>query len=180
MAKGRGEATPVRRAEARVVRENPDGAVEPLVALRTVVLYTVTDAFGLVVEEVMWAGYHLDRVLAPLLGKAPQMVPLAVRQEMLEGTYSAALETLESRDGQGASAAYDPQVVHATIQDWAGVIMQMITTCYPLRPMDESSMHGQIVGLLRELGVSDPSNPRPARYLPNDVRHRLVSRSHTD
>jgi hypothetical protein len=180
MAKGRRQAPPVRHAEVRATRENPDGAVEPLVALRTVVLWTVTDAFGLVVEEVMWTGYHLDRILAPLLGKEPQMVPLAVRQEMLEGNYTAALDNLESRDGQDAAAAYDPQVVHATIQDWAGVIMQMVTTCYPLRPMDESAMHGQVVGLLRELGVSDPTNPRPARYLPNDVRHRLVSRRRTD
>jgi hypothetical protein len=47
---------------------------------------------------------------------------------------------------------------------------------YRLRPLEESALHGQITGLLRELGVGDPANPRGSRYLPTVVRHRLIAR----
>lgn len=164
---------PVRKTEARAARTNPEGAQAPLIALRTVILFTFTDAFGLVPEESMWVAYHLDEVLAPLLSKRPGNVPLAVRQEMLEGNYSAALNRIEERDDRFAAGVFDPAAKRATATDWAAVTMQMISECYQLRPLDESAMTGQIVGLLRELGVDDPKNPRPARYLPNDVRHRL-------
>ena len=149
-------------------------------ALRTVILFTLTDSFGLVPEESMWAGYHIhpDRILAPLVGKHPLTVPVAVRREMTaDHPYTQALDNLETRDDRNATAAYDPRVIHADINDWVAVIMQMVTTCYPLRPLEESSMHGQLVGVLRELGVGDRTNPRAARYLPNDVRHRLANRT---
>lgn len=164
---------PVNKAEERATRMNPEGQVAPLVALQTVVLWTLTDAFGLVPEETMWASYHLDEILSPLMGKEPTSVPLAVRQEMLDKNYSAALERMESRDDRFAAATFDPAAKRATAHDWAAVTLQMITECYRMRPMEESAMTGLIVGLLRELGVDDATNPRPARYLPNDVRHRL-------
>lgn len=167
------QPAPVRQAEARAGKVNPAGAMAPLTALRTVVLYTFTDAFGLVAEEAMWAGYHLDDILAPLLSREPDVVPLSVRQEMLEGTYTRALELIEARDDRSGGATWDAETIHANVNDWAGVTMQMISECYQMRPLEESAMHGKIVGLLRELGVDDPKNPRPARYLPNDVRHRL-------
>ena len=166
-------ADPVRKAEARAVQTNPAGALAPLDGLRTVILFTVADAFGLVPEETMWVGYHLDDILSPLMGRTPGSVPLAVRQEMLEGNYTRELNLIDARDNRAATAVWDPNAVHATVNDWAAVTMQMITECYQMRPLEESAMHGKIVGLLRELGVDDPKNPRPARYLPNDVRHRL-------
>lgn len=168
---------PVRRTETRAVRHNPAGAMAPAEALRTVILYTWADAFGLVAEEVMWAGFHLDDILAPLLDKKPGNVPLPVRQEMLEGNYTRALERIEARDDRGGNTVWDPHATHATVHDWAAVAMAMVSECYRgLRPLEESAMHGKIVGLLRELGVDDPTNPRPARYLPNDIRHRLNNR----
>lgn len=167
---------PVRKAEAHALAENPTGAIAPMEALRTVILFTISDAFGLVSEEVLWAGYHLDEILAPLVSKQPVSVPLAVRQEMLDGTYTRSLEQIEARDDRSGGTVWDPNAVHATVNDWAAVTMQMITECYRLRVMEESAMHGQIIGLLRELGVDDPNNPRPARYLPNDIRHRLNHR----
>lgn len=165
--------TPVRQSEVRAALRNPDSNVASLDALRTVILYTFTDAFGLVTEETLWVGYHLDEILAVLMNKTPENVPIAVRQEMLEGVYSAALQTIELRDDRDAAVAWDKNTVHATAQDWAAVTMQTITECYQMRPLEESAMHGKIVGVLRELGVDSPTNPRAARYLPNDVRHRL-------
>lgn len=168
---------PVRQVEARAGKVNPAGAMAPLTALRTVILYTFTDAFGLVAEESMWTGYHLDDILAPLLTREPSVVPLSVRQEMLEGTYTRALEMIEARDDRSGGAAYDADATRADVNDWAGVTMQMISECYQMRQLEESAMHGKIVGLLRELGVDDPTNPRPSRYLPNDVRHRLNNKT---
>lgn len=164
---------PVRKAERRVVQLNPEGTLAPLEALRTVVLWTFTDAFGLVTEEVMWSGYHLDKILAPLMNKTPVNVPLSVRHEMLDGTYTDALAAYEARDDRRGGSTWDSNATHASANDWAAVIMQMVTECYHVRPLEESAMHGQIVGLLRELGVDHDTNPRAARYLPNDVRHRL-------
>jgi hypothetical protein len=171
------QTEPVRKAEVRAVQENPAGTMAPLEAMRTVVLFTITDAFGLVPEETMWAGYHLDDILAPLLDKTPGNVPLTVRQEMLDSNYSAALDMIEARDDRSTGTVWDREATHATVNDWASVTMQMISECYQMRPLEESAMHGKIVGLLRELGVDDPANPRPARYLPNDVRYRLNHRT---
>jgi hypothetical protein len=166
-------ATPVRRAEARGATPNPTDAAAAVTALRTVLLYSIATPFALVPEEIMWAGYHLDKILAPLKGKTAEIVPLAVRQEMLTGHYSTALEAAEQK--QSAAAVFDSSVKQGDLNDWAAVLISTITQCYTLRPMEESAMHGQLVGLLRELGVGDPVNPRGARFLPNDVRHRLAT-----
>lgn len=164
---------PLKRAEARAAQTNPTGTMAPLEGLRTVVLWTITDAFGLVTEEVMWAGFHLDDILSPLMSRTPGNIPLTVRHEMLDGFYTRELAALELRDDRTAGGFWDKDATRATVSDWAAVTMQMITECYQMRPLEESAMHGKLVGLLRELGVDDPRNPRPARYLPNDVRHRL-------
>jgi hypothetical protein len=154
------------------VVENPPDPAVTVAALRTVMLYSIGDPFGLLPEEILWTGFYLDKILAPLQGRDPGDVPLAVRREMLDGTYSQILTRMERRGT--APPVFDPDVPRADINDWAAVLMASVTQCYSLRPMDESSMHGQLVGLLRELGVGDPSNPRGARYLPNDVRYRLA------
>lgn len=168
-----GAAAPIRRSESRAAQENPDGTIAPLEGLRTVLLWTITDAFGLVAEEIMWTGYHLDEILAPLMSHTPTNVPLTVRHEMLDGFYTRELDAIEARDDRTLAGFWDSNATHATVSDWAGVTMQMISECYQMRPLEESTMHGKIVGLLRELGVDNAKNPRPARYLPNDVRHRL-------
>ena len=164
---------PVRRAEARSITKNPTDSIAPIAALRTVLLYSIAAPFALRPEETLWAGFHLDKALAPLIGKTAEYVPLAVRQEMIDSTYTRALEALEG--SKETVAEFDPRVTHADLNDWAAVLMSTITQCYSMRPMEESALHGQIVGLLRELGVGDPVNPRGARFLPNDVRHRIAS-----
>jgi hypothetical protein len=51
-----------------------------------------------------------------------------------------------------------------------------VFTSYSLRPLLEDSMRGQLSGLLRELGVGDPSNPRGALFLPNDLRMQIAAK----
>lgn len=164
---------PVRRAEQRAVMPNPDSSLVALGALRTVVLCTLADAFALVPEEILYSGRHLDEVLAPLISRAPASVPLSVRHEMFEGNFAATLERLETSDASNAAAVDSPQQHRARAEDWAAVTVQMIGECYELGPIEEATMHGRIVGLLRDLGVDHPRNPRAARYLPNNVRYRL-------
>lgn len=163
----------VPQSEQRAAQRNTPGAIAPALALQTVVLFTISDAFGLVPEEIIWAEEHLGGILEPLLDKRPSNVPLAVRQEMLTSSYTRTMERLIATNTTHDFPAYDPHALNATATDWATVLMQLVTGCYTLRPLDESAMYGKLLGLLRELGVSNPANPRAARYLPNDVKHRL-------
>jgi hypothetical protein len=163
-------------AEGHTVQVNPVSGDVRLGALRTVMLYTIADVFALVVEESIWAGYHLDRILAPLIDQKPRMVPLPVRQEMLTGAYSRELDDLETRASGAVALGQDPLTASADLNDWAGVLVDAVAQMYQLGPMDESALQGQIIGLLRELGVGNPANPRGSRYLPTVVRHRLIAR----
>jgi hypothetical protein len=166
-------AGPVTRwAERRHLAVTPDDPGASLHALRAVIQFTITDALGLLPEESMWLGYHLDIALSPLVGQAPEMVTIAMRQEMLTRAYSRKLQELESVQ-PAAPQSRQADTAYATAADWAGVVMESITHCYQLRPLTESTMHGQIVGLFRELGVDQRPNPRGTRYLPSDLRDRL-------
>jgi hypothetical protein len=162
-------------AEGHTTQVNPGSVDVRLGALRTVMLYTITDVFALVVEESIWAGYHLDRILAPLMDQRPRMVPLPVRQEMLSGAYSRELNDLETREAGMVAIGQDPSTASADLNDWAGVLVEAVGQMYRLRPMEESALQGEIIGLLREMGVGNPTNPRGSRYLPTAVRHRLMA-----
>lgn len=140
-------------------------------ALRSVLLYTLTDTFALIPEESLWLGYELGTILAPLEGHATAVVPLPVRQEMLGGAASAALDRLHQRATQ--MLPHDPDAVTATAEQWTSVIMSMVKTCFDIPAMSELAMQARILGALHELGIDDPRNPRPSRYLPNDVRFSL-------
>jgi hypothetical protein len=163
-------------AEGHTTQVNPSSGDVRLGALRTVMLYTITDVFALVVEESIWVGYHLDRILAPLMDQKPRMMPLPVRQEMLNGAYSRELNDLETRASGMVAVGQDPLTASADLNDWAGVLVDAVGQMYRLRPMEESALQGQILGLLREMGVGNPANPRGSRYLPTVVRHRLMAR----
>lgn len=145
---------------------------EEVEALRTVMLWLLADTFALLPEEAMWAGYHLGEVLAPLASATPLSLPLAVVRELRTGDLAARLNRVEV-EGPGIPPAEDPQVLVAKTSDWTAVLMNMVTACYEVRPMVESSMRGRLDGLLRELGIGVAGRPRPARYLPNDLRSRL-------
>jgi hypothetical protein len=163
-------------AEGHTTQVNPDSGDVRLGALRIVMLYTITDVFGLVAEESMWAGYQLDRILAPLMDQKPRMVPLPVRQEMLSGAYSRELNDLETRASGISAIGQDPLTASADLNDWAAVLVDAVGQMYQLGSMEESALQGQVIGLLREIGVGNPANPRGSRYLPTVVRHRLMGR----
>lgn len=166
---------PLPRGEQRYTRVNPDSKIAHAAAFRTVLLHTITESFDLNSWESLWAGYHLDGMLAPLVESMPHTVPLAVRQEMLDGTYTRLLELRDrakvqstGRSGKGNTA------LSASADEWADIITDQITACYDLRPITEDGIRGQVVGLLRELGVGDSRNPRASAFLPNDLRIRLL------
>ena len=159
--------------EERYRRVNPDSRVAHAAAARTVILQVVSEAFDLYDEEEMWLGYHLDNVLAPLLDVLPHTVPLAMRQEMLDGTYSRQLELRGRAKLLRGQAKYDSGVLNATVADWVEALLGPIFMSYRLRPLVEDSIRGQLAGLLRELGVGNAKNPRGALFLPNDLRMQL-------
>lgn len=151
--------------------ETPDTDV--VVALRAVLTYTLTDAFALVSDESFWLGYELKTLLIPLKGNETLVVPLSVRQEMLGGAASAALERLHQKDTQYLPV--DPKAVRATASQWAEVVMSMVNICFTVTPMVGIEMQARLVAMLHELGIDDPKTPRPSRYLPNDVRFSLAA-----
>lgn len=148
---------------------NPAGGAAT--ALRSVLLYTLSDTFGLVPEEIAWLGYELDQALRPLDGQTTSVVPLPVRQEMLGGSSSAGLSRLIAFGGQ--PLVDDPNALRATIDQWADVLMGTIRTCFGLSALVEVQIRARLLEILRDLGVDDPTSPRPSRHLPNDVRFRL-------
>ena len=164
----------VRKPEARATLPNPPSAAAHGIALRTVLLHLITDTFDLRPEETLWVGWQLDKACHPLAGVMPHSVPLAVRQEMLDGTYTRLLELRERARKIRGQVWYDSAVLQASAEEWAEALMAPITQSYSLRPLVESAMYGHILGLLRELGVGDPVNPRGATHPPLDVRQRLI------
>lgn len=162
-------------SDRRALKPNPTDPAKICEAFRVVLTYTLSEAFGLIVEESYWAGWKIGEFLAPRSTQGPIMLPLQVRQELLDSTFSAALELSETADRSAIAIPSDEMPrLHADLADWAAVLAETVTSCYQLRPIDESAFYGQMTGLLRELGVGDESNPRPARYLPNAVRERLT------
>jgi len=165
----------LRFADARAAAVASQTPTDTLAALRTVLLYTLADPFVLCADEIIAAGVYLDHILAPLTGQRPGVVPLAVRKEILDGTFSAGLDVI-TRTG-GSVAGYDPDVTQASAADWVSVLMHLVEQCYSLPAADDIAMAGRLTSLLRDLGIGDPVNPRAAMYLPADVRLRISART---
>lgn len=151
----------------------PDSTVANATATRTIILYLIVESFDLTVDEKMWAGWVLDDVCADILSVAPYQVPVAVRQELLKGTYTKLLKTRGL--STEAKIVYDPDVVQASMDEWVSALMLPITASYDLEPMIEISMRSRLVGLLTDLGVGHPINPRGATYLPTELRQHILA-----
>lgn len=162
-----------RESNVRASTQAPNDPALIARAFRTVLAYTITDAFACTVEESLWVRHHLNEIVQPLTTLTPQAMPLAVRRELMEHSYSELFTRADTSEEEAIALPADPETNNADLADWAGVLTETVSECYTLRPMVESAMYGQITGLLRELGVGDPMNPRGARYLPAAVRHRL-------
>lgn len=162
--------TALAAADKRSTLPNPDSLIAHAAAMRTVMLYRLVEAFDLRPEESMWAGYHLDKVCEPLMTLRPSNVPMAVRQEMLDGSYTRLLELRERVTLARSQTTYDHTIMHASVDEWAEALLEPIFHSYELRPIIESQMVGQIIGMLRELGVDDKEDPRGATFLPKELR----------
>lgn len=154
---------------------NPESAAAHATAMRTVLLYLISDAFALNGEEQIWAGWALDDVCAELLGDRPHTVPLPVRQEMISGAYSRLLEMRAKQAFVRNDNVYDNRVVHATVDEWANALMVPIQASYSLSPFAEAHMREKVRILLSDLGVGNESNPRGATYLPTELRYRVLA-----
>ena len=148
--------------------DSSDG-MQPVEALRVVLVYTVADAFALCPEEITWLGLHVGSLLAPFTDTMPEKLPVAVRQEMMSGSYTDMLARIE-RNGF-ATPVGDPAAMSASVDDWTNVLMRMVTECYSLSPVNEVQMRAATRDILDSLGVGHRQNPRPGRYLPVSVRY---------
>lgn len=165
----------VKAVEARTATVNPDDDVKTVRAFRVVLAHAISDAFALSTEESLWVRHHLAEALKPLETLTPSRIPIAVRKELLEKSYSKSLDMSDMSNIPAMPLAHDGETSSASLADWTGVLMETITHCYSLRPMTESLIYGRINGILREIGVGDTANPRASRYLPNAVKARLRS-----
>lgn len=144
-------------------------------AMRTVIVYTVTDVFDLAEEESMWVSYHVENILRQVEGMTPRSIASPVRHELQTGEYSKRLSA--SLEAEHFPTRASGRTTQADVTDWATVLSDVITQSYMVRPMLALSIVGQISGILVELGVGDPVNPRASRYLPNSVRHAINASS---
>lgn len=142
-------------------------------ALRAFLLAVIADTFELRASEMFWADHHLRDLTAPLAAQQPHVVPLAVSHELATGRLRAQLQAMEAAGEDPAYRVRPAGVRYADAEQWAAVFMQMITASYELRPMAEAGMRGQMIGMLRELGVGHASQPRASRYLPDDLLEML-------
>jgi hypothetical protein len=142
-------------------------------AFRTVLGFMISDAFALSTEESLWVRSHLNETLSPLGNMTPTCLPIAVRIELREKSYSKAQNSSDLRVLPSMALMYDRKTTSASLADWTGVLVDTLNNCYSFRPMIESVVYGQINSILREIGIGDPINPRGSRYLPNAVKSRL-------
>lgn len=140
-------------------------------AVKTVLVYTISDSFGLDDTETIWVSYQVARVLEPLINARPKAIPLPVQKELDSGIYSKLL----LRGGFKAGRE-DGTSTQASVQDWAQVLADLVIQSYHLRPLVDATIVASFIGILTELGVGNRDNPRASNYLPNAVRHVLSSK----
>lgn len=140
---------------------------ETLRAIKTVMTYTVADVFDLTEEEIIWTAYHIENALKPFATCQQLSIASSVRHEILTGDYSNRLNKRSQAEPKKSSGS----VAEADVIDWATVLSNIVTQTYNARPIITTGFVGQIAGILTELGVGNPNNPRASRYLPNAVRY---------
>ena len=158
------------------LRLNPDSNAAHAAAFRAVLLYTLTYAFDLSEDEIVWTGYHLDTILAPLLEMKAHTVPFAVRQEMLDGAYTRLLELKISKERKQANKLETTvKTEQASLEIWVDTLLTPIEISYPLSGAAEAELRVGISGLLQDLGIGITANPRQAVFLPVDIRSRIFA-----
>lgn len=154
---------------------NPESAAAHATALRSVLLHLMCDTWDLKEEEALWAGYRLDGILSPLLDVMPHTVPFAVRQEMLDGTYSRLVELRAKAHLVRGHVNFDPRIPQPTFSEWVETLINPIEASYDVSPLVLAGMRGELAQLLTDLGVGVAENPRGATHVPNDLRIRMFA-----
>lgn len=159
----------------RGLAQNPCSAAAHASALRSVLLHLMCDTWDLREEEALWAGFRLDSILSPLLDVMPHTVPFAVRQEMLDGTYSRLVQLRAKAHLVRANVTFDPRVIQPTFSEWVETLVNPIESSYDISPMVLANIRGEIAQLLSDIGVGRAENPRGATHVPNDLRTRMFA-----
>lgn len=154
---------------------NPSSAAAHAAALRSVLLHLMCDTWDLKEEESLWAGFRLDSILSPLLDVMPHTVPFAVRQEMLDGTYTRLVELRAKAHLVRGHVTFDPRIPQPTFSEWVETLVNPIESSYDISPVALASIRGEIAQLLSDLGVGNAENPRGATHVPNDLRTRMFA-----
>lgn len=153
---------------------SPTSAAAHTSAMRTVLLYLIASTFDLREEETLWAGYRLDSALSPLLGKTPHTVPFAVRQEMLDGSYTRLLE-LRAKITTCPQPATAVSCAQPSLSEWVETFCDIIESSYEMTSKDVTAVRGQLTNMLSELGVGSTSTSRAATHLPTVMRTRMFT-----
>ncbi len=145
-------------------------------ATRTVLTYTLADVFALVPQEIDWLQTRLAAALEPVAGRASTTTPLSVRQELQDGAFTRALSNVAAGE-QYLPVGPQHQALQASPDQWAAVLLDLIQTAYDVPAVMLEPLRVELLNILGQLGVGVAGNPRPSRYLPNDLRHRLHASS---
>lgn len=163
--------TPLARP-ALSTRPNPDSAIAHAEALRRVLLYLIVDSFDLHDEEVVWVGHALDDVSGLVADLPVRQVPLAVRQEMLNGTYSRLFDLRAS--ARSAARGHQPTGADtAPLDVWVDTLAGSVAASYDLPALVEARIRTIMDNILQQLGVGAVDQPRVASHLPTELRFRL-------
>jgi hypothetical protein len=159
----------------RGLKLSPTSSAAHAAGFRAVIVHLIADTFDLTEDEIMWTGYVMDQALSPLLSRTAHTVPFAVRQEMLDGSYSRLLELrIKARLTRG-QCQYDPTVTHPTLNEWVDALAGPVEASYDLLPTEVATLRDRISQLLVDLGVEASGNPRGATHVPADLRVRIFT-----
>lgn len=143
-------------------------------ATKSVMTYTIADVFALTEEEIMWASYQISEALKSIQNSPVKLLPSAVKMELETNEYSKRLFSM----GKNAHPSLVRKNV-ATIDalDWAILIADIALKAYDVRAIESSAFVGRISGILTELGVGNPLEPRASKYLTNAALyvHNLIT-----
>lgn len=150
-------------------RKPPRTRQDVLNAIRVVTTYTIMDVFSLAPEETLWVSHHVGQALEVFENSKVGRLCSPVVYELSTGDYSKRVsKTVAGQMPQTLTSVANKSV---DLGDWAVVISNIASESFYERPLKLSTYNGKIMGILKELGVGDPRNPRPSNYFPNSIMY---------
>lgn len=166
-------ATPPLHPKDHSQQANPDSAIAHAAAFRAVLLYTMVDTFDLIEEEVVWCGFQLDALLAPLAQLRPDSVPLPVRLEMVDGAYTRMMDARVSTGQLSGPTIASSAVTQASLGEWSDALISPILMSYNIPLAEQAKIQTGMTAMLSELGVGNEPGSRAATHIPKDMRSAL-------